>query len=82
MFRAYPEDVQTTITENWRKESDHRRRLATRGQIIATIIALASMGIAAVVALLGQPWVGASIVLAAMGGIALTGLIRLFPSNR
>ena len=82
IFRDYPDDVQTAITENWRVESDHRRGLTRRGQIIGTIIALASMGTAAVVAIMGQPWVGASIVVSTMIGIALTGVIRIFPSRR
>ena len=82
IFNEYPKPVQTAIKDNLLAESKHRRRLETRGQIVGTVIALAAIAGAIVTASLGQPFVAGTIVLATMGGIAATGLIRIFPWKR
>lgn len=79
IFKAYPKPLQTAIKDNLIDESRHRRKIQTRGQIAGTVIALAAILGAVVTASMGQPFVAGTIVLATMGGIAATGLIRLFP---
>ena len=78
IFREYPEPVQSIITKNWVSESDHRRNIETRGQIIGALIAFGALVATVVVALNGQPLVGGSIIVATMLGIGLSGLIRIF----
>ncbi len=82
VFKEYPKVVQTTINDKWLAESQHRRGIETRGQIFGAVIALAAIVAAVVAAIQGQPFVGASIVIATMVAIAATGLVHLFPWKR
>lgn len=70
------------IVANWETESNHRRGLQSRGQWLAVGIAMAAIVASVVCALNGQPWVGGTIILAAMIAIGLTGAVNLFRRDR
>lgn len=81
IFREYPDAVQNVITDNWVGESKHRRKIESRGQGLAAVIAIGAIVAAVFCSMYGQPLVGASIVIGAMVGIGLTGALRLFRSR-
>lgn len=70
------------IVMSFEKQGNHRRRTETRSQIFAFVIALAAIVGAVICALNDRPFVGATIVVAGMIGIGLTGALKLFLRRR
>lgn len=85
MLREYAEiipDGANRIIEGWEGEVKHRRRMETRGQVMAAAIAALAIGASVVTAYLGQPLVASVIIAATMAGIGLTGALGIFLSRR
>lgn len=75
-------DGANRIVNNWETESQHRRTVESRSQILAFLVMLLAISAAVGCAYFGQPWVGGGIVLATMLGIGLTGALRLVAFKR
>lgn len=78
VFSQYPDPVQRHILDSSKEEAGHRRRITSRGQIIAAALGFAAIGGAIVCALNGQPWVGGVIAASFAIAIGIPVAINLF----